>query len=407
MRKPIAIAALLALLLGGAAWAVDPPASVSKPQSEEKVRELFIPFEDLSVLLEGKTQRVLLSREQYRDLLAKAKKTAEGRPPRDALLASADFAARIENERAVFTATLAVSVLEDGLQAVGLDFAGVGIRAASLDGKGAPIGLADDGRFTLFVEGKGEHKLLLEMVAPLQTTAATQVLNFRLPAAPASKLALTAPGDVEVKSGAAVVHRVFDQAAGVTRIDLLAPKGDVSLVLSLNSRLKRQDRVVVARSVLVDEITSAYERLHATVSLAILHQPTDKFRFALPEGFEVTTVESPLLARWGVTAESGRRILDVQLREETSEKVVLAISAIRPGASLEAWSFPHLEPLDMAGQVAIVGLLLEDRLKAEGIVPDLLIPIDALVLTQALPNTVLAVEPGAVRIRPVVAYYAP
>jgi hypothetical protein len=407
MRKPFAMAALLALLLGGAAWAVAPPAAVPNPQSEEKVRELFVPFEDLSVLLEGKAQRVLLSREQYRDLVARAKKTAEGRAPREILLASADYAARIENERAVFTATLAVSVLEDGLQAVGLDFAGVGIRAASLDGKGAPIGLADDGRLMLFVQGKGEHKLLLEMVAPLQTTAATQVLNFRLPAAPASKLTLTVPGDVEVKSGAAVAHRVFDQAAGVTRIDLVPPKGDVSIVLSLNSRLKRQDRVVVARSVLVDEITSAYERLHATVSLAILHQPTDKFRFALPDGFEVTTVESPLLTRWGVTVEGGRRILDVQLREETSEKVVLAISAVRSVAGLDAWSFPRLEPLDMAGHVAIVGMLLEDRLKAEGIAPDGLIPIDTSVLAQALPNSCLAVEPGAARIRPVVAYYAP
>ena len=415
MRKPSmisrapALAALLALLGCGAALAGDPnpQSAIRNPQSEEKVRELFVPFEDLSVLLEGKTQRVLLTREQYRDLLAKAKKTAETRAPREALLASADYAVRIELERAVFTATLAVSVLEDGLHAIGLDIAGVGIRAAALDGHGAPIGLADDGRFTLFVEGKGEHKLLLEMVAPLQTTAATQVLNFRLPAAPASKTALTVPGDVEVKSGAAVVHRVFDQAAGVTRIDLLPPAGDVSLVLSLNSHLKRQDRVVVARSVLVDEITSAYERLHATVSLAILHQPTDRFRFALPDGFEVTSVESPLLARWSVAAEAGRRILEVQLREETAEKVVLAISAIRSGGSLEAWSFPHLEALDVAGQVAVVGLLLEDRLKAEAVAPDGLIPIDTSVLTAALPATVLAAEPGAVRIRPVVAYYAP
>jgi hypothetical protein len=421
MRKPLAGAVFLTLLVCGAARAVNNPPDVSNPQSairnpqsEEKVRELFVPFEDLSVLLEGKTRRVLLAREQYRDLLARARKAAEGRAPHEAVLASADYAARIENERAVFTAALAVSVLENGLQVIGLDIAGVGIRAASLDGRSAPIGLADDGRLTLFVEGKGEHKLLLEMVAPLKTTAATQVLNFRLPAAPASKLALTVPGDVEVKSGAAVVHRAFDQAAGVTRIDLLPHRGDVSLVMSLNSRLRRQDRVVVARSVLVDEVASAYERLHATVSLAILHQPTDKFRFALPEGFEVTTVESPLLARWGVTAEGGRRILEVQLREETAEKVVLAVSAIRTQRGQEpydmlqtSWSFPRLEALDVAGQVAVVGVLLEDRLKAEGLAPDGLIPIDTSVLTQALPSTVLAAEPGAVRIRPVVAYYAP
>ena len=379
-----------------------------------------MPFEDLNILLEGKTERILLSRQQYDELLAKAKKTADSRAPVSALVASAEYAATLGDERAEITGTLTVSVLEDGLHAVGLDVAGVGLKSATLDGRGAPVGLADDGRLTLFVQGKGQHKLVLEMVAPLQTTAATQVLAFRIPSPPAARLSLVVPGDVEVKSGAPVSERVFDEAAGQTRLSLLPPKGDVSLVLSLNSRLKRSDRIIVARSILIDEITQGYERLHATVSMAILHQATDRFRFALPQDFEVTSVESALLARWGVTEDrdavrAGRRILDVQLREETTDKVVLAISAIRTKRGQEPydvrlltpWSFPKLEPLDVAGHVAVVGLLVEDRLKAEDVAPEGLIPIDAAVLAAALPPTVLAAEPGAVRIRPVAAYYAP
>jgi len=390
------------------------------PKSEEKVRELFVPFEDLNILLEGKTERVLLSRQQYDELLAKAKKTADSRAPVPALVASAEYAATLGDERAEITGTLTVSVLEDGLHAVGLDVAGVGLSSATLDGRGAPVGLADDGRLTLFVQGKGRHTLVLEMVAPLQTTAATQVLAFRIPMPPAARLSLVVPGDVEVKSGAPVSQRVFDEAAGQTRLWLLPPKGDVSLVLSLNSRLKRRDRIIVARSILIDEITQGYERLHATVSMAILHQATDRFRLALPQDFEVTSVESALLARWSVTEDrdavrAGRRILDVQLREETTDKVVLALSAIRTRRGTEPydvlalapWTFPKLEPLDVAGHVAVVGLLVEDRLKAEDVAPEGLIPIDAAVLAAALPPTVLAAEPGAVRIRPVVAYYAP
>jgi len=166
----------------------------------------------------------------------------------------------------------------------------------------------------LFVQGKGRHKLVLEMVAPLQTTAATQVLAFRIPSPPAARLSLVVPGDVEVKSGAPVAERVFDEAAGQTRLALLPPKGDVSIVLSLNSRLKRRDRIIVARSILIDEITQGYERLHATVSMAMSPgRPTDRFRLALPQDFEVTSVESALLARWGVTEDrdavrAGRRI---------------------------------------------------------------------------------------------------
>ncbi|MCX5675809.1 MAG: hypothetical protein NTX87_12460, partial [Planctomycetota bacterium] len=428
MRKSFALAAILALAAALAPLAAadekspaaNPQSAIRNPQSEERVRELFVPFEDLNILLEGKTERILLSRQQYDELLAKARKTADSRAPVSALVASAEYAATLGDERAEITGTLTVSVLEDGLHAVGLDVAGVGLKSATLDGRGAPVGLADDGRLTLFVQGKGQHKLVLEMVAPLQTTAATQVLAFRIPSPPAARLSLVVPGDVEVKSGAPVSERVFDEAAGQTRLSLLPPKGDVSLVLSLNSRLKRSDRIIVARSILIDEITQGYERLHATVSMAILHQATDRFRLALPQDFEVTSVESALLARWGVTDDRdavrpGRRILDVQLREETTDKVVLALSAIRTRRGTEPydvlalapWSFPKLEPLDVAGHVAVVGLLVEDRLKAEDVAPEGLIPIDAAVLAAALPPTVLAAEPGAVRIRPVAAYYAP
>ena len=279
------------------------------------------------------------------------------------------------------------------------------------------LGLADDGRLTLFVEGKGSHTLVLDMVAPLAMTTATQMLSLRLPAPAAVHMTVTVPGNVEVKSGAPVVSRVFDAKAAQTRFELLPPKGDLSLVMTLNSRLKRQDRVVVARSVVVDEVTQAYERLHATVSLAILHRAVDKFRFSVPAGFEVTDVQTPLLARWAIQTEAApaenaakvgtSRILEVQLREETTDPVVLTLSAVKTPSTLEKWSLPHLEPLDVVGHVAVVGLVLEERLKAEDIAPAGLIPIDTTVLTKALPATVLAPDLSSIRIRPIVAYYAP
>ncbi|MBE3070919.1 MAG: hypothetical protein IMZ66_11855, partial [Planctomycetes bacterium] len=418
MRKPLptlvvlaAVAAVAMAAMPPAARAEAPPAAPAAPPpgpaAVKDVREIFVPFEDLNVLLEGDSRRVLLSRTEYEALMAKAKKEAESHPPQAALVVSAEYEVKAGDERAEIAATIVVSVLEDGLHAVGLDLARVGLRGATLDGKGAPIGLADDGRPTLFVEGKGQHTLALDMVAPLETTAARQILNFRVPAPAAARLRLTVPGDVEVKSGAAVVSRTFDQAAEVTRIELLPQRGDTSLVMTLNSRLLRKDRVVVARSVLLDEVTAGYERLHATVSMAVLHRAVAGFRFAVPEGFEVTDVRSPNLSVWAIAKEGGRTILDVTLREETTDTVVLNLSAVRTAPDLAQWSLARFEPLDVVAHVAVVGLAVEDRLKAEAVVPQGLIAIDTSVLARALPATVLEAQPGAARIRPVVAYYAP
>ena len=267
-------------------------------------REIFVPFEDLNVLLEDQPRRVLLSRAEYEELLDLAKKSPESRAPREAVLVSAAYEGMVEDERAWITGELMVDVLEDGVHTIGLPLEGVGLRGATLDDRGAPIGRADDGRLMLFVEGRGRHKLALDLVAPLETTAARQVLTFLVPSPGATSLRLTVPGDVEVKSGAEVVSRVFDEAAEVTRFELLPARSKIALVMSLNSRLKRVDRVVVARSVLVDEVTQAYERLHLTASMSILHRAVDSFQFAVPEGFEVTHVRSPQLAPLG---DDGRR----------------------------------------------------------------------------------------------------
>jgi hypothetical protein len=377
------------------------------PPPEPPVRELFIPFNDLHTVLEGQPRRVLLTRKEYTELMAQVKKTEEAHPPITAALISAEYAVEVAAERATLTGKLGLEVLEDGMHVVPLDLSGVGLAAATLDDRSVAIGRADDGRLTLFVAGKGRHVLTLTMTAPVQTTADQQTLNVRLATPATATISLAAPGDVEVKSGAAVVRRAVGGEPRVTRFELLAKRGDLSIVMSLNSRLRRQDRVVVAREVLVDEVTQAYERLHATVSFAVLHQAIDQARFVVPEGFEPTAVTSEYLARWAVVQEDGRRILDVRFREATTDTVVLNVSALRSPARADDWTMPKLEPLDVVGQVAVVGLLVEDRLQAETLVASGLLAIDTEALTQALPASVFQAEPGAPTIRPVAAFYAP
>ncbi len=225
---------VLAICLGAAGTS---PAQETNPP--EKVREIFVPFKDLNILLENQPRRVLLSRQQYNELLKKAKLTPSRLVPQAAVLTAADYSGESDGQRVRFTGTLAIDVLEEGLQSLPLDLGGVGLLSAKLDQRDAPIGRAPSGGLSLLVEGVGRHALLLEMVAPLETTAAQQMLSFRLPRAAAGRLRLTVPGDVEIRSGADVAGRVVDHAAAVTRFELLPTAGDATLLMSLNSHLKR------------------------------------------------------------------------------------------------------------------------------------------------------------------------
>ena len=406
MRNHLLIIAALVALASGIGAAPPPPPN-EPPAKPKPVREIFVPFKDLHVVLDGHDRRVLLSRGQYEELLAKARRAPQVHAPRPAAVTAAEYDLAVADERAVLRGQLEVAVMEEGLHAVPLAVAGVGLRRATLDGQPAPIGQGADGALVLFVEGAGSHQLALEMVAPVPTTAAQQTLQFGLPTPAAARLRLTVPGDVEVRSGAAVIRRTFDEADETTRMELLPVRGEVTLVMTLNSRLLRQQRVVVARSVLVDEVTTAYERLHATISMAVLHRAVDSFDFVVPEGFDVTNVTGPMVARWAIDADDQQRLLHVQLRQPTTETVVFTITAARAAPPLDDWRLPRFTPLDVAGQMSVVGLLLEDRLNAEAVEAQGLIPIDTNVLQQALPASVFIAEPGTAQIRPVVAYYAP
>ena len=383
-------------------------AQAKDPSSDTLVREILVPFDSLHVVLPKDSGRVMLSRDEYESLLKKAARTPpEATPPCTAMLLSADYAASISPQRAQLSGRLTVEVLVDGLQAMPLDLGGVGLQSASLDGRPASLGRREGEPIRLFVEGRGRHELKLEMIAPVETTAARQTLHFRLPHAPAGRLRLTVPGDVEIKGGAAAISREVDKAAGVTRFELLSAAGDQSVVMSLNSHLSRQQRAVVARSVFINEVTQAYERLHATVYLEILHQAVDRFQFAVPEGFEVTEVVSPLLARWAVEKQAAQRVLDVRLREPSTEPVVLNLVAYRLGTLRGSWSLARLKPLDVVGEASVFGLLVEERLKAESIEAKDLLPIDTALLNRVLPVSVIRAEPGAPVLIPVAAYYAP
>jgi len=404
-------------------------ASAAYPDPSEKVREIYVPFEDLRLLLEEQPGRVLLSREEYETLLQASRKVPDADAPYAAAVVSADYVVTVGPDRAEFVGTLIVEVMQPGVRAVELEVDRVGVRRAVLDGLAAPMARHRPDRLTLFVEGQGQHRLVLELTAGVETTAAQQTLTFRLPTPPATRMSMTVPGNVEIKSGAAVVSRVFDETAQVTRFEMLPQPepgrwimdegkqmsrvepsptaGAVSLVMTLNNRLLQAQRAVTARGVLVDEITASYERLHATFSMTVLHQAVDHFRFAVPDGFDVTDVKSPLLSHWAVIPDESRSILEVRLRESTTEQVVVGVSALKIPGDPATWTLPRLGPLDVVGEAAVVGLLLEDRLTLQSLTSDKLIPIDTSVITGALPDMMFGGEAGAPRLRAVAAYYSP
>ena len=373
-------------------------------------RELLVPFADLNILLRGDHDRVLLPRAEYEDLLARARAAQELRAPQvqqGAVSLEATYRVSLSPGRADIEGELSFEVFSRGLQAIPLDLARVGVMSATWDGQPAAIGQGADGAWTLFVREPGRHELKLTMVAATEMSSVDQILNVRLPKAAVTKWRLTAPGDVELKSGAGLLARTVNEAGKRTSFELTPSVGDVPLVFSLNSHLAAADRLVFSRGVLIDEITSAYERLHATITLEVPRQAITKAEWRLPEGFRVESVAGPLVAKWRTSEQADEPILGVEFREPFAGQSTVQITAVLATSRTTNWEFPRLVPVDVSGQSAVVGVLLEDRLRTRASDESGLAPIDARLLVEGAPVEVLAAGPGVPRVRPVAAFYAP
>ena len=294
-------------------------------------------------MLEGENQHVFLTRSEYEELVVQAQRVeVEDKSPQSHVLLSADYETRIRNGRAAMEGLIRFEVMSDDLLGIALPLRGMSLRSALLDGTPAPLGRRQDGLPELFVRGRGKHELKLDMFVPIEVTAAQQAMRVQLITPASTQWKLTVPGNVEIKSGTAVMRRSVDEVADVTEFDLVAPREETTLVMSLNNRIRMRERVVLARSVLLDELTESYERLHASVSLAIPHGAVDQFRFELPAGFEVRDVATPLLTRWAVVAgKDQERLLEVHLREPTTDSLVLNILAERSRPAPSVWEFPN------------------------------------------------------------------
>lgn len=379
-------------------------AAESNPAKE---RMLYVPMADLPLLLNEPNERVFMTRTEYRELEAEAGKQPPDAAPRATVLLDADYDMRIEDQVGTIRGRIELEVLTPGLHKVPLNFQGVTLRAAQLDNKSAPLGRTPAGQPMLFVGTPGRHQLDLQLQTPVVVAAAQQSLQFQLPTGGSTTLNLSVPGNIEVKSGAVVATRHYDPEADETRFELVPESGGTDLVMSLNNRRLQQEKVVVARSVLVSELTSAYERIHLTAEMRVLHGAADQFRFDVPAGVQVTEVTSPLTAEWVVRETDSGDVLDVMLREPTRDAETLRISANRAPVNLDTWSMPRLQPQDISGYVAVVGLIAEARLQPLNLTAKNLIRLDTRVLRDGLPASVFDAEPGAPAIRPLAAYYAP
>ena len=355
-------------------------------------RKIFVPFESLDILLDGNSNRVLLTRSQYDELVDSARTREIKRAPLDSAIVSAKYTGEVSEGVALIQAELIVEPLNEGLIQIPLPFSGVAMRSASLGGQPAMLWRNENGEIVLLTSSKSRETLKLEMTVPMQTSAARQSMSIRLPSPAATTFGLKVPGNVEVKSGIPVANREYDETSDTTSFDLLAENKPMNIVMSLNNRLLKDEQVAVSRSVMIHKLTPHAQEMHVTCSMDVIHGALEEVEFSVPEGFQVSQVATELLSQWEIrelplSADGSGSRLVVRLRQPTREDFVLNITATRGVGAVGDWVAEDIRPVDVAGHVSVVGVLADIDLKSAKLVSDGVIPIDYEFLLAAIPES--------------------
>lgn len=374
------------------------------------VREIFVPEGEWTALLENRPERVFLSREEYDGLLAKARKTPPpAAAPRPWALTDAEYELRFDRDRAWIEGTLHLRLLADGLHAIPLPMRGAVIHLARMDGQPAALSLVQEKgaptAIELFAEGVGEHTFTFTAAAALQVSSVQQSLTFQLPQSASCRTRAVVPGDVELKSGAVVLERRLE-ASGETRFDLVLPADETTLVLTLNSRLRQNRRLVHARSVNVVEVGEASRRICGEIAFDVLDQPVSSLEVSIPDGYTVTAVDCPAAAKWQERHGDERRELILALREPATGRITARIQGVQTAADDPDVPIALFQPLNVTTHAAVAGLLLDANLRVKDLSEAGVVRIDGSAVAAVLAPLTETAE-GASRGRLIAAWYAP
>jgi len=324
----------------------DEPAPAPEPKGDEgeegdegadgdgkpKIHKLYVPFKDLKDVFEKEGEGVFMPYDEFRKLWDLAYRVVpdNSTPPVAAAVRSAKYKGVASGEMIRFEAEVDVEVLAKGWQRVPLNFRGIGVEEATIDGEPALL-VPTKGGYDLLLKDPGRRNVKLVLRAGAPAKGDTHAAEFSLPPVPLARLSVEVPGaDTEVSITPRLASSTRVTSGGNT--ELLAFLGPVSNV-KLNWRRKPDDGPTVDPLVFASErvlvrVDRGLVRTTFKADLSILRAPLAKFDVVVPADAVVLYVQGDGIRTWSRNAAGDK--ITVELREAAKEKYAVEVGLERP-----------------------------------------------------------------------------
>ncbi|WP_397568518.1 hypothetical protein [Schlesneria sp. T3-172] len=313
-----------------------------------EARRIYVPVEDLDVIIERDKQGVILPRAKFDVLLTQARANSEKNAVPAAtslILTSADYKAQISGDQLLITVTADLMQFENDWIESRFAFQRLSLEQALVDDVPAMIGRNSDGSISLFTDTRGKHSVKLQMVTELSSLGSDQIAAFPLLQAPGGAFTLTLPAGKRLFIGNIQLERPapLDVAAEYQ----IPVGGTAGLQLRITDRATENaaDSLMFASTGYGLHVTPGEVTWHALTSLQIFGKPVERLSFSVPRRLEISDVSATGLEDWELLddpedAQRTNLTLTFGQAFEGSRKISFkGVMAADPG---DSWMVPSL-----------------------------------------------------------------
>jgi len=344
------------------------PASAQVTHGPPRIRNVYIPADQLKVLFGSSSKGVLMPRDKILALWHEARShvASETVPPADTVLAQAAYEARLDDHELRVTGRIRIANLRGGWQAVDLPFGGLAIESAQWGGRPARFGRKDDGTLFLLLEEEGRAELELEMSAPLASKGGDLATTLKLPPVPASEILIRLDEGKQLRVGETTLEPDgTDDGEQVFRV-AVDPTGLVPLVVSDRFAGGNRTPLVFVTSRSIGHVEPAGLRWEVVLDLDVYARRADSFQLQVPDSVDVAEVEAPQLAAWTIREQAdGTAAVALTFRKPFLGRRAVRLLGLAPVPLAEPWNVPTVKVLDVASHVGQVLVHSSPSLRVE------------------------------------------
>ena len=359
-------------------------ATAQTPTEPARIRNVYIPSDQLNILFGDASQGVMMPREKILELWQDARAAGQQQAefPADSVLTQASYRAHLDANALRISGQIQFETFRPGWHVSDLSFGGLAIESARVGEQPAQLGRRDDGTMFLLHREAGRFTLTLEMSAPLASKDGDLAVTLKLPTVAASDFTLELPTEKQLRMGESLIlpdHAAsadpVEEVGDVQRFRIAVDQtGLLPLMISDRSTSGHRAPLLIATSRTTALVEPAGLRWQAALNLDVYARGSDTFRLELPATLDVAEIKAPELHQWKIEKQGHepqqeqvdeRVIVELTFRTPVLGHRTVHLLGLAPAPLDKEWDLPTLRVPDAASHVGHVLLEAAPSLRLE------------------------------------------